>query len=144
MPHPGDWTLDTARAALPEVRRRLAEARRHLTAMKAAEEQLNDLRIVHGEQVLAPASPGHREFRGFWDAYHAARSELEQAILGLTQLGVEVKDVEQGLVDFRGRVGATPAYLCWRDGEPDVEHWHPLDEGFAGRRRLPARGQEGL
>ena len=137
MPRPGDWTLEAARAALPEVKQRLAEARRHLAAMRAAEEQLTDLRIVHGEQVLAPASPGYREFKGYWDAYHEARSALEQAIVGLHQLGVEVKDVEQGLVDFRGMVGTTPAYLCWKDGEAELGWWHPLDEGFQGRRRLP-------
>ena len=137
MPSPGDWTLDSARAALPEVRSRLAVARKHLAAMRAAEEQLDDLRIVHGEQVLAPASPGHREFRGYWDTYHAERHALEQAILGLHQMGVEVKSVDDGLVDFRGSVGATPAYLCWKDGEGDIAWWHPLDEGFAGRRRLP-------
>jgi hypothetical protein len=137
VPHPGDWTLDSARAALAEVKQRLTEARGHLAAMRAAEEQLNDLRIVHGEQVLAPASPGHREFLQFWETYHAARADLEQAVLGLHQLGVEVKDVEQGLIDFRGLVGTTPAYLCWRDGEDDIAWWHPLDEGFAGRRRLP-------
>lgn len=137
MPHPGGWTLDAARAALPEVKRRLADARTHLAAMRAAEEQLNDLRIVHGEQVLALASPGHQEFRAFLEAFNASREALGQAILGLSQLGVEVKDVEEGLVDFRGRVGATPAYLCWKDGEDDVAWWHALDEGFQGRRKLP-------
>jgi hypothetical protein len=137
MASPGDWTLGSARAALPEVKRRLAEARGHLAAMRAAEEQLTDLRIVHGEQVLAVASPGHAEFKGYWEAYNAARGEFEQAVLGLHQLGVEVKDVERGLVDFRGLVGTTPAYLCWKDDEPDIGWWHPLDEGFAGRRKLP-------
>jgi hypothetical protein len=137
MPAPGDWTVELARAALPDVQARLAVARRHLDAMRAAEEQLNDLRIVHGEQVLAAASPGHAEFRSYWEAYHAARGALEQALLGLAQLGVEVKDVGQGLVDFRGRVGDQQAYLCWRDGEETVSFWHPLDEGFAGRRKLP-------
>ncbi|HUR25592.1 MAG TPA: DUF2203 domain-containing protein [Candidatus Thermoplasmatota archaeon] len=137
MAQPGDWTLEAARAALPEVKRRLGEARTHLAAMGAAEEQLTDLRIVHGEQVLAPASPGHREFKAYWDAHQEARAALEQAILGLHQLGVEVKDVQQGLVDFRGRLGTTAAYLCWKDGEADIDWWHPLDEGFQGRRRLP-------
>jgi hypothetical protein len=144
VPSPGDWTLGSARAALPEVRQRLAAARERLAAMRAAEEQLDDLRIVHGEQVLAAASPGHQEFRHYWDAYHEARAGLEQAVLGLLQMGVEVKSVDDGLVDFRGAVGTTPAYLCWKDGEPDIEWWHPLDEGFAGRRPVPATGQEGL
>jgi hypothetical protein len=137
MPEPGEWTVEGARDALPEVRHRLEVARGHLAAMRAAEEQLNDLRIVHGEQVLAPASPGHREFRGYWDDYHAARGALEQALLALSQLGVEVKDVGQGLVDFRGRVGDQQAYLCWRVGEDTVGFWHPLEDGFSGRRRLP-------
>lgn len=137
MPRPGEWTVEAARAALPEVRGRLATARRHLDAMREAERHLDDLRIVHGEQVLAAASPGHQEFRAFWEAYHAARGALEQALLALAQMGVEAKDVAQGLVDFRGRVGDREAYLCWREGEETVSYWHPLDEGFAGRRRLP-------
>ncbi|MFA5943799.1 MAG: DUF2203 domain-containing protein [Candidatus Thermoplasmatota archaeon] len=137
MPERGEWTLDSARAALPEVRERLATARRHLAALRAAEEQLNDLRIVHGEQVLAAASPGHIEFRTYWTTYHDERAAFEQALLGFHGLAIEVKDVEQGLVDFRGMVGTTPAYLCWKDGEEDIAFWHPLDEGFAGRRRIP-------
>lgn len=144
MPAPGEWTLEQARAALPTVRLALEEARGHLAVLKACEDQLRDLRIVHGEQVLALASPGHAEFRVWWERYHAARHHLELVLLRLTALGVEVKDVAQGLVDFRGLVGVTPAYLCWRDGEADVQHWHPLDEGFAGRRPLPPVGQEGL
>lgn len=137
MPAPGEWTLGLARAALPSVRAALEEARGHLATMKACEEQLQDLRIVHGEQVLAAASPGHAEFRGWWERYHTARHHFEGVLLRVSQMGVEVKDVEQGLVDFRGVLGDRPAYLCWKDGEPDVLHWHPLDEGFAGRRRIP-------
>lgn len=144
MPAPGEWTLGQARAALPTVRRALEEARGHLAVLKACEDQLQDLRIVHGEQVLALASPGHAEFRVWRDRFHAARQHFELVLLRLTAMGVEVKDVAAGLVDFRGLVGDQPAYLCWKDGEADVLHWHPLDEGFAGRRPLPPVGQEGL
>jgi hypothetical protein len=145
MPAPGEWTLEQARAALPEVRRALEEARGHLASMRACEEQLQDLRIVHGEQVLAAASPGHQEFKGWWERYHRERHHLEAVLLRMTaQIGVEVKDVVGGLVDFRGLVGDRPAYLCWKDGEADIANWHPLDEGFGGRRPLPPRSQEGL
>jgi hypothetical protein len=144
MPDPGEWTLREARSALPDVRRLLEEARGHIAMMRASEEQLQDLRIVHGEQVLAVASPGHAEFKGWWEHYHTARHHLEGVLLRFQQMGVEVKDVVQGLVDFRGRVGDRPAYLCWKDGEADVSFWHPLDEGFQGRRALPSDAQEGL
>jgi len=137
MTEPGEWTLESARTALPEVRRRLAVARTHVEAMQAAGEQLQDLRIVHGEQVMAVASPGYREFKQYWDRYHEARRALEAELLGFHQMGVEVKDVAQGLVDFRGLVGDVPASLCWKDGEDDIVWWHPLEGGFAARRPLP-------
>jgi hypothetical protein len=132
-----DWTLQEARRALPQVRERLAEARRWLRVVEDLEAHLQDLRLVHGDQVLAPASPGHKEFRELWSRHEAARQALLDALRALERLDVEVKDVREGLVDFRGHVGDVPAYLCWKDGEPDVGHWHPLEGGFAARRRLP-------
>lgn len=137
MPRPGEWTLEAARAALPVVRQAIEEARGHLAALRACAEQLQDLRIVHGEQVLAPASPGHAEFKAWWERHQAAKHALEAVLLRLASEGVEVKDVAAGLVDFRGQVAGKQAYLCWKDPEPDLAWWHPLDEGFAGRRRLP-------
>ncbi|QRK10321.1 DUF2203 domain-containing protein [Archangium violaceum] len=59
------------------------------------------------------------------------RAELEQ----LHELGVELKAAD-GLVDFRALKGGRPVYLCWRFGEPAVQHWHELDGGFAGRRPI--------
>jgi hypothetical protein len=54
----------------------------------------------------------------------------------LKSLGVELKDYYTGLVDFLCRMDGRDVYLCWRLGEPDVAHWHELDAGFAGRRKL--------
>jgi hypothetical protein len=136
MVEPGSWTLASANAALPEVRRLLAQARERAAALRDLQANLNDLRIVHGDQVLSPAGTGHAEFAALLERFNAER----EGYLGLVQefgrLGVELKDVEQGLVDFRGKVGTRDAYLCWKEGEEAVEHWHALDSGFAGRKRL--------
>jgi hypothetical protein len=51
-------------------------------------------------------------------------------------LGVEIKDVRTGLVDFRTRRDDRVVYLCWRLGEPRIAYWHELDSGFAGRQPL--------
>jgi hypothetical protein len=55
----------------------------------------------------------------------------------LQQLGLLVKDLDEGLVDFPSLRGDEEVLLCWRLGEDKVAFWHPADEGFAGRRPLP-------
>jgi len=52
------------------------------------------------------------------------------------EAGVEVKGVEQGLLDFPTMIGGEPAYWCWQSGEDEIDWWHPRDSGFAGRRRI--------
>lgn len=73
--------------------------------------------------------------------------EKETRIAGLTERfrgmireigsrGCVLRDLELGLVDFYTMARGQIVCLCWRRGEPRVEHWHPLDEGFSGRRPL--------
>ena len=50
--------------------------------------------------------------------------------------GIEVKSIEEGLVDFPTTIEGAPAYWCWRVGEDAIAWWHPRDSGFAGRRRI--------
>lgn len=50
--------------------------------------------------------------------------------------GVELKDVQGGLVDFPAMIAGREVLLCWKLGEERVEHYHGLHDGFAGRRRL--------
>jgi hypothetical protein len=73
------------------------------------------------------------------------RSDLERAREQMTEyeqelrgLGIELKDYFTGLVDFPAWMDGREVYLCWKLGEPEVAHWHELDAGFAGRRRLRA------
>ena len=61
--------------------------------------------------------------------------EIEAILRDLADLGVEVKDPDRGLVDFRSRLRGREVYLCWQLGEPErVAFWHDLDAGFAGRK----------
>lgn len=52
------------------------------------------------------------------------------------ELGVELKDLDQGLIDFPSYRDGKLIYLCWKRGEPRIEFWHDLESGFAGRRPL--------
>ncbi|OGS61849.1 MAG: hypothetical protein A3K59_07145 [Euryarchaeota archaeon RBG_19FT_COMBO_69_17] len=68
-----------------------------------------------------------------------ARTVLDAEVSAVRELGVEVKDVAMGLVDFYAQRDGDIVYLCWQRGEPRVGHWHPLEGGFAGRRPLEPR-----
>jgi hypothetical protein len=63
-------------------------------------------------------------------------SELGSAIAKLQKMGIELKDMDTGLVDFPAlRFGET-VYLCWKLGEDEVMFWHTIIEGYAGRKPL--------
>ena len=63
--------------------------------------------------------------------------EIEALLHELAALGVEVKDIDSGLIDFRTQHGGEEAYLCWRLGEGDrIAWWHTLEGGFPARRPL--------
>jgi len=62
--------------------------------------------------------------------------ELRRGLAALKTLGVELKDLNDGLVDFPARRKGTDVYLCWRHGEERVSHWHDPEDGFAGRRPI--------
>jgi hypothetical protein len=63
--------------------------------------------------------------------------DLDASIGAIEQLGVTLKDVEIGLVDFPATLDGEAVYLCWQFGEDRVRFWHRRSEGFAGRRPLP-------
>lgn len=64
------------------------------------------------------------------------RATLEADMQEFRGLGCELKDAQQGLIDFPAYVEGSVAYLCWQRGEGTVANWHPLEAGFAGRRPL--------
>ncbi len=63
--------------------------------------------------------------------------ELDAAMEEIQELGVEVKDLQLGLVDFPAERNGERVYLCWQTGEPEVAYWHGPADGFAGRQPLP-------
>jgi hypothetical protein len=75
---------------------------------------------------------------GAWPGAERARASIE-VTLGFEQLerlDIVVRDLERGLVDFPALIDGREVYLCWLLDEPQVTHWHGIESGFAGRRRL--------
>ncbi len=63
-------------------------------------------------------------------------ARISLAIQEITAFGIEIKDLNQGLIDFPSVKDGRIVYLCWRLGEGEIEYWHDLDAGFAGREPL--------
>lgn len=65
---------------------------------------------------------------------------LEHALKSVEGLGATLKGIDPGLVDFPHRLAdGSEVYLCWREGEEQITHYHSLSEGFDGRKPLPKR-----
>jgi hypothetical protein len=62
--------------------------------------------------------------------------QAQQAIDEIHQTGCHVKDLDVGLLDFPALLGGEEVYLCWKLGEPRIEYWHRIEDGFSGRRRI--------
>jgi hypothetical protein len=80
----------------------------------------------------AATNGGSREAGQALEQYRA----LEAGIKGIQALGVTVKDLDQGLVDFLGTRSGREIYLCWKYGEEEIAFWHEINHGFSGRRPL--------
>ena len=68
-----------------------------------------------------------------------AVQRVKDAVAEIDATGVQVKDLDIGLLDFPCRVEGEVILLCWKLGETDIAHWHGMDEGFAGRKPIDER-----
>jgi hypothetical protein len=95
-------------------------------------------RLVELQPALAPVlekllgNGGSRLTAELLDTFERLRS----AVRSIEAMGVLIKDLETGLIDFPSDRDGDVVFLCWRYGEPDVAHWHSIDAGFAGRQPL--------
>jgi hypothetical protein len=128
------FTPEEANAALAEVRP-LVEAmveqrRRHVEALERQEELEGRIRGNGGGIPPAELADTAAEVE------RLAR-ELARIIDELVGRGVEVKDLDEGLVDFPTLRRGETVLLCWKLGEDEIGFWHSVEDGFAGRRPLP-------
>jgi len=128
------FTPEEANAALAEVRplaEKLVAHRRRLE--RAAQERADIAARVAGNGGGIDAA----RVSGLETRIERAQVGIARCVNGIHGLGAIVKDLDQGLVDFPAMHGDEEVLLCWRVGEAEVEHWHGLEDGFAGRKRLP-------
>jgi hypothetical protein len=128
------FTPEEANAALEQVRplveQMVAHRRAHVEALERQEELEGRIRGNGGgippAELAEAAAEVDRQAR-----------DLSRAIDDIVELGVEVKDLDEGLVDFPALHRGETVLLCWQLGEEEIAYWHSPQDGFAGRRPLP-------
>jgi hypothetical protein len=124
------FTVDEANRTLPLVRRIVED----ITTQHARWRELER----ESEVLAAGATPDRHDPRvsGIEHELQALARDIAGYLGELEQLGVQFKGFEVGLVDYPAMLDGRQVYLCWRLGEPAVEHWHDVGAGYAGRQRI--------
>jgi hypothetical protein len=131
------FTLEEAQTLLPILESLLRAAISGKNLMEETEAEMQALQhriFLNGGTHVDVVAVARRK---------AERTKAEQrakdALAEIDSIGVQVKDLDIGLLDFPCEVEGRVVLLCWKMGEESITHWHGTDEGFAGRKRIDER-----
>ena len=119
------YTLDEARALLPQIRAWLAEFDRLRVQIKTVEKPLT-YPVASGQDC---GGESVNQLVRLMAAIKAVAGEFDRR-------EIQLKDPARGLLDFPALRGGREVFLCWEKDDDDIEFWHELDAGYAGRERL--------
>jgi hypothetical protein len=131
------FTLEEAQSLLPVLESLLKRAIEGRRSAQAAEANLNEVaqRIYFAGGMKVNTAEVARQ-RAEMDSQ---LKRVQESIAEIDAIGVQVKDLEAGLLDFPCRVDDEVVLLCWRMGESAIEHWHTMEAGFQGRQPVDER-----
>jgi hypothetical protein len=119
------FSLEEASSLLPRVEPLLVELR----------EQRDRLTDAEAHELLSGAAPsngGGHAGRAVGEAFLRVRELLAE----LTAIGIVIRDIDRGLIDFPAIREGREVYLCWELGEERISFWHELEAGYGGRQAL--------
>ncbi|HEV2328414.1 MAG TPA: DUF2203 domain-containing protein [Verrucomicrobiae bacterium] len=119
------YTREEARAMLPEIRQWLERLDRLRKDVEKFEQRLSQMAAqnydIGGETV---------------NDWIRALASMQEVLVEFQRREIIIKDLDRGLIDFPAIIGGREVFLCWESDEDDIEFWHDLESGFAGRERL--------
>jgi hypothetical protein len=134
---PRTFTLDEAQMLLPVLESLLKRAMQGKKLIEEVEGELQEnahrVFLNGGTQVNVVHLARRKAER------ERAIQRIKDALAEIEAAGVQVKDLDIGLLDFPCKVDGEIVLLCWKVGEPRITHWHGATEGFAGRKPIDER-----
>jgi hypothetical protein len=119
------YTREEAKALLPQVRKWLQQ-------VEDARENL----LKYDKRLSALMDPGRDAGGELVNRWARTMADFRGAMDEFNRREILVKDLDRGLLDFPAIIGGKEVFLCWEKDEDDIEFWHDLDTGYAGRERL--------
>lgn len=125
MIHERHFTVEEAGALLAQVEPMLR-------SLRQARDRLTDTEAHEALAGAAPTNGGGDPGRNVSEAF----LEVRRLLLELQELGIVVRDIDRGLIDFPAILEGREVYLCWQLDEETIGFWHDLESGYGGRRPL--------
>lgn len=119
------YSLSEARALLPEIRGWLTQAGKLRRDLEKFDERLAGLMV-----------PGADLGGKMVNDWARTIADFKEVLLEFHRREIQIKDLDRGLIDFPALIGGREVFLCWEQDEEDIEFWHDLDTGYAGREKL--------
>jgi hypothetical protein len=131
------FTLDEAQSLLPVLESLLKRAIEGKQSAEEAESHLAGLaqRIyLSGGMRVNPVTVAKQRAE-----LESHMNQVKESVAEIDAIGVQVKDIDSGLLDFPFKLDDEVVLLCWRMGETVIEHWHTVESGFSGRQPVDDR-----
>jgi hypothetical protein len=131
------FTLEEAQSLVPVLEsllRRAIEAKAAAEAIEQDLQRLSQRVFLSGGMSVDVVAVGRQR-----TAIDALIQRAKDAVAEIDAIGVQVKDMETGLLDFPCRIDDEVVLLCWKMGEERITHWHTVEAGFRGRQPLDDR-----
>jgi len=128
--------VNEANALLPQIHlilRSLREQRATILRTQAQVE-IEEMTGINSKGEVAPGA--QMAIAKLMEAFHYQTRQFEEKLEELHQMGAHLKDLDKGIVDFYSQRGKEIVFLCWREGESEIHHWHKLQGGYKNRQPL--------
>lgn len=131
------FTLEEARTLLPVLQsllKRAVDAKEKVESRQVEMMALSQKIMLNGGVLVRVSEAAKRRAE-----HDHALKEAKDVIAEIDAIGVQVKDLDTGLLDFPFQLGEDVVLLCWKMGESEINWWHRIEDGFPGRQPLDER-----
>jgi hypothetical protein len=131
------FSLDEAQSLLPileSLLRRAIDGKTNAGLIEADLQMISQRIFLSGGMLVDVAAVARKRM-----AQRTAVQQAQDAVQEIDSIGVQVKDLDKGLLDFPFQAGDEVVLLCWQLGETKIDYWHTIESGFQGRQPLDER-----